>query len=142
MLMLCFEASVPLRKSLSVALTGFHPHTRDPQAILWLALAGPVSGLSLLWPQPGIWVFHLSLDWSVLFAGATATALLLRFSDAMRELGSHPGIQVHRSHWVADCAVLRLDRRDGRRVVVLKSGREVPVSRSYAAAAQDRWGPD
>ncbi|GAB4263913.1 MAG: LytTR family DNA-binding domain-containing protein [Pararhodobacter sp.] len=67
-------------------------------------------------------------------------AILLRFSDALRELAEVDGLRVHRSHWVADAAVHRF-RRDGHRhFVVLKTGEELPVSRTYAQSARERWG--
>jgi hypothetical protein len=67
-------------------------------------------------------------------------SVLLRFSDALRELDAVPGLQVHRSHWVADAAVDSV-RRDGHRTfVVLTTGEELPVSRTYARDAFERWG--
>ncbi len=57
--------------------------------------------------------------------------VLMRFRDALRELGEVPGLRVHRSHWVA-LAAFRDVRRCGRRyVAVLSCGQEVPVSRAY-----------
>ncbi|MFN6942712.1 MAG: LytTR family DNA-binding domain-containing protein, partial [Parvibaculum sp.] len=41
------------------------------------------------------------------------------------------GMQVHRSHWVANGAVVRSARRDGRVYLQLADGSEIPVSRSY-----------
>jgi DNA-binding LytR/AlgR family response regulator len=66
--------------------------------------------------------------------------VLMRFSDALGELGGTPGLRVHRSHWVADAAVETFARDDGRLAVTLKSGNRIPVSRPYAAAARARWG--
>jgi DNA-binding LytR/AlgR family response regulator len=66
--------------------------------------------------------------------------ILLRFSDAIEEIGGTPGLQVHRSHFVADAHVERLLRADGRLAVVLKDGSEVPVSRSRTEAVRTRWG--
>ena len=66
--------------------------------------------------------------------------ILLRFADALGELGPVPGLQVHRSHWVADAHVARLVRDNGRMTILLCDGTEVPVSRTYAAAVRQRWG--
>ena len=66
--------------------------------------------------------------------------VLLRFSDALGELGDAAGLQVHRSHWVADDHVDRFVRTDGRMKLVLKDGQEVPVSRSHADSVRARWG--
>lgn len=57
--------------------------------------------------------------------------LLLRFSDALAELDGWPGQRVHRSHWVADVAVQAFRKENGRAVVVLRDGSEIPVSRGY-----------
>ncbi|MEI2299908.1 LytTR family DNA-binding domain-containing protein [Ensifer sp. MJa1] len=66
--------------------------------------------------------------------------ILLRFADALGELGPVPGLQVHRSHWVADAHVARILRENGRIAILLNDGGEVPVSRTYAAAVRQRWG--
>jgi len=55
--------------------------------------------------------------------------ILLRFADALKELGTTPGLQVHRSHWVADAHVETLKRDNGKLFVVMKDGTEIPVSR-------------
>jgi DNA-binding LytR/AlgR family response regulator len=66
--------------------------------------------------------------------------ILLRFSDALEELGDTPGLQVHRSHFVADSHVDKLLRTEGRLAVLLKDGQEIPVSRSRTDAVRGRWG--
>lgn len=59
--------------------------------------------------------------------------ILKRMADAVVELGTYPGMQIHRSHWVAFDAVERLER-DGRKLqVMLSDGRSLPVSRPNAA---------
>ena len=63
-------------------------------------------------------------------------AILMRFADAMNELGDLDGIRVHRSHWVAREAVVGTARRNGRLFVTLVSGEEVPVSRTYRPRAE------
>jgi len=62
--------------------------------------------------------------------------LLMRLADAIAETEGCPGLQVHRSHWVALDQV-RSARRDGARgVLTLSDGREVPVSRGYLPHAK------
>lgn len=39
------------------------------------------------------------------------------------------GLQVHRSYWVARCVMVQLTGSSGKRVLLLKDGRSVPVSR-------------
>jgi hypothetical protein len=55
--------------------------------------------------------------------------ILKRMSDALAELNGFPGLQVHRSHWVALDAVDRLEREGRKARVVLKNGDALPVSR-------------
>jgi len=60
--------------------------------------------------------------------------LLLRMSDAVAELDPEFGRQVHRSYWVAQRAVVGVER-DGHRVrLVLTNGATIPVSRTYLSA--------
>ncbi|MFB9948034.1 LytTR family DNA-binding domain-containing protein [Rhizobium puerariae] len=66
--------------------------------------------------------------------------VLMRFADALKELGGTSGLQVHRSHWVADRHVERLRRDDGKLFVVMKDGAEIPVSRPNLDAVRNRFG--
>ena len=63
--------------------------------------------------------------------------ILMRLADAVRELSGADGLQVHRSWWVAKQGVQEEKRVDGRSLLVLPSGTEVPVSRSYRAKAKE-----
>lgn len=60
-----------------------------------------------------------------------ADVVLLRLTDAMRETGDVEGLQVHRSHWVALCAVKSAKRDGDRAILTLTTGEEIPVSRRY-----------
>lgn len=62
--------------------------------------------------------------------------ILMRLADAVRELAGADGLQVHRSWWVAKRGVQDEKRVDGRSLLILPSGTEVPVSRSYRAEAK------
>ncbi len=63
--------------------------------------------------------------------------LLIRLADAMAEAAPTPGIRVHRSHWVALDQVATV-RRDGERAIVtLRTGGDIPVSRSHMHAIRD-----
>lgn len=57
--------------------------------------------------------------------------ILYRFGDALGELKETPGIQVHRSFWVADGAVANHERKSGQLFLTLRNGQEVPVSRTF-----------
>ncbi|SMQ85634.1 transcriptional regulator, LytTR family [Devosia lucknowensis] len=64
------------------------------------------------------------------------TLVLMRLSDAMRETAPVPGLQVHRSHWVALDAVRRSTRQAGKPMLELVTGTMVPVSRTYLEATR------
>ena len=59
--------------------------------------------------------------------------VLIRLSDAIKELGDENGIQVHRSWWVMTKHVLEQKRVDNKPHLVLSDGSFVPVSRTYSA---------
>ena len=68
--------------------------------------------------------------------------ILMRLSDAMREL-EDAGLQTHRSWWVATDGVAEMKSDNGKKkyfvsiALVLKSGKEAPVSRSFAKAVKE-----
>ena len=66
--------------------------------------------------------------------------LLMRFTDALAELEGWPGLQVHRSHWVAVSAVQELQKQNGRSKIILTDGSEVPVSRGYLSLVEEKFG--
>lgn len=56
--------------------------------------------------------------------------ILMRLSDAMREVGETAGAQVHRSHWAAFQAVAGARREGERAILTMTTGAEIPVSRA------------
>lgn len=56
--------------------------------------------------------------------------ILMRLSDAIREVGDTNGAQVHRSHWAAFDQVTSARREGDRAILTLADGTEVPVSRA------------
>ncbi len=63
--------------------------------------------------------------------------ILMRMRDAIAELAGVPGMQVHRSWWVAQAAVAAVER-DGRNVrLELPNGLRAPVSRERVAALRE-----
>lgn len=64
------------------------------------------------------------------------TLVLMRLGDAIREAGATPGVQIHRSHWVALAAVSRVVKADGKAAVELPDGRRLGISRGYMDAAR------
>ena len=65
--------------------------------------------------------------------------ILIRFSDAVMELQNFAGIQIHRSHWIADEAVEQVQRKNGNLFILTKEGKEFPVSRSNAKLVRERF---
>ncbi|WP_082894655.1 LytTR family DNA-binding domain-containing protein [Sulfitobacter geojensis] len=63
--------------------------------------------------------------------------ILMRLGDAAQDLTGVNGLLVHRSHWIALDAVTAHRREKGRDVLTLSDGSEVPVSRTYRAAAKE-----
>ncbi len=64
--------------------------------------------------------------------------LRMRLRDAIVDLPDGMGVLVHRSHWVAVDQVKATLRRDGKLLVRLKDGNEVPVSCNGEAAMKKR----
>jgi hypothetical protein len=65
------------------------------------------------------------------------TLVLMRLADAMREADGVPGLQIHRSHWVASAAVVKAHRSEGKVTLELTNGMRLPVSRGYLPAAKE-----
>ncbi|MGR7994260.1 LytTR family DNA-binding domain-containing protein [Xanthobacter sp. ZOL 2024] len=57
--------------------------------------------------------------------------VLLRLTDAIAECAPTPGRQIHRSWWVADAAILGLERTGRAARVRLTNGLSAPVSQRY-----------
>lgn len=62
--------------------------------------------------------------------------ILMRLADAIRELGEENGLQTHRSWWVSRQGVTDARRERGKLFLVLPSGREAPVSRTYQSSVR------
>jgi hypothetical protein len=65
-----------------------------------------------------------------------APMLLYRFSDALEQLKSQRGLQVHRSWWVHLDAVDGIERDGTRMSLRLRNGERVPVSRRYMGVVE------
>lgn len=62
--------------------------------------------------------------------------ILLRLSDAMRELEDVAGLRLHRSHWAALDHILSVGKSGQRWWAHLSDGRSLPVSNTYLAPLQ------
>lgn len=65
--------------------------------------------------------------------------ILLRFADALRELAAVNGLQVHRSWWVKTDSMVDVITADGRKVLLLKPGTTVPISRTFMKKAKQAF---
>lgn len=65
-----------------------------------------------------------------------STLVLMRMADAIRETDGIKGLQIHRSHWVAQDAVAAMTKQDGRLFVEMQDGSRLPVSRSRIEAVR------
>ena len=73
------------------------------------------------------------------YTPAGSALVLMRFADAVAELSAH-GLQVHRSYWVAKPYMKRVMPKDGRTVLRLTTGQDIPVSRTYLHAVRAALG--
>jgi hypothetical protein len=64
--------------------------------------------------------------------------LLSRLADAIALTGDQQGMQVHRSYWVARAGIKKIETRNGKGVITLLDGSEVPISRHKLAKTR-RW---
>jgi DNA-binding LytR/AlgR family response regulator len=65
-----------------------------------------------------------------------STLILMRLGEAVEALDGVRGLQTHRSHWVSLDAVTAHRRMQGRDVLVMSDGAEVPVARGKRDAAR------
>jgi hypothetical protein len=59
------------------------------------------------------------------------TRLRMRLADAINEMDSVSGYCTHRSHWVAESAIVTVEKAQGKLNVRLSNGDSVPISRKY-----------
>lgn len=113
----------------------------DPAATEQATMSGSFPLARRLKPENRGSLIRLSAEdhYTDVVTGAGRELILIRFSDALTELGSQAGMQVHRSHWVADAAVLQVKNAAGRMVIVSIDGFEIPVSRTNQAEVRSRF---
>lgn len=107
----------------------------------------PPPMLSRLKPENRAPILRLSAEdhYTLTVTSRGRELILIRFSDALSELGDTVGTQIHRSHWIARAAFDALVTRDGKLLARLKDGTELPVSRSYAGEVKAKvanWSVD
>jgi len=99
--------------------------------------------LRRLAPQNRGRLLHISVEdhYSKVRTSSGSELILLRFSDAIGEAMPEPGMQVHRSHWVARDFVATLRAAGGKTTLALRDGSEIPVSRTFLPEVR-RWLQD
>jgi len=68
------------------------------------------------------------------------TLIAMRFRDAIAEAAAEPGLQCHRSHWVARHAISEAGRQDNRCGLKLACGTFIPVGRTFRPAVKIALG--
>ena len=63
--------------------------------------------------------------------------VLMRLSDAIREVSDVPGLQIHRSHWAALDQIAKVERTQNAARIIMSNGNELPVSRGYLPAIRE-----
>lgn len=103
--------------------------------------AGPVetflSRLPLKYRQADLYAVSSEDHYLRVHTSVGEELILMRLADAIRELDGADGLQVHRSWWVAKSGVTDARREGSKLSLVLNSGKEAPVSRTYMAAVKE-----
>jgi hypothetical protein len=68
------------------------------------------------------------------------TLLLIRLGDAIDLLPDVPGLQIHRSHWVARAYAEGIEKTGRRTELVLSDGRRLPIGNTYLMAVRGWLG--
>jgi len=63
--------------------------------------------------------------------------ILMRLSDAIKEIAPLKGLQTHRSWWVAEAGIETIKKQDSKLSILLKDGHMVPVSRNKTKSVRE-----
>ena len=104
-------------------------------------LTQPRSVFDRLPRKLGTDIIYLKVDdhYVKAYTPAGSGLILMRFADAVADLSAH-GLQVHRSYWVAKRYMKCVMQKDGRTVLRLTTGQDIPVSRTYLSAVRAALG--
>lgn len=72
----------------------------------------------------------------------TEVMFLYNLKDALEELPSDAGVQIHRSHWVSRGHVQGLARKNGTWECTLSNGKRLPISRRKYSEVKDLLGSE
>lgn len=83
-----------------------------------------------------LWAITAEQHYLRIYTSAGDDLILMRFSDALDELSSVDGLQIHRSHWVSAAGFKAFSEEDKRLFVILQNDVVLPVSRPNQTAAR------
>jgi hypothetical protein len=118
---------------LSLAFSSFHriaSSVRKPVAFL--------DRLPMRLRSAELWAVEAEDHYLRVHTSKGSDLILMRFSDALRELRSVEGEHVHRSWWVAKGAVADTAMEGRRGILTLKDGSAAPVSRARVAELRSK----
>lgn len=110
-------------------------HDEPTQKVAESSLASPPAStapfLSLVAREVGGEILSISSELHyVRVRTSTGSGMLLyNLRDAIRDLTGISGTQIHRSHWVAQKYIARVENKNGQKICVLTDGTELPISR-------------
>ncbi len=119
---LCLLLSIPrwiLRNAAPTSLPG----QDQPAGTLLAGLTPPLDG-QVIWVEAQEHYVRLTTD-------NENRLVLARFSDVIREFPNDTGMQVHRSHWISQKAIVAHQKSGQNMSLELTTGDIVPVSRAY-----------
>lgn len=90
-----------------------------------------MSRLPVKYRKADLWALCSEDHYLRVYTNIGEELILMRLGDAVRELEGGPGLQVHRSWWIARDAVSDSSREKGKLRLHLPDGTLVPVSKSY-----------
>lgn len=132
-LILIREIAIALRRPSA------HAHNNQPNEPLQQAAPCPLTARLPDNTDPVIWSVSSDNHHIIVRGPTSQSVVLMRFSDALLALSTRQGVQVHRSHWVADEAIGSW-MVDGHRLAIqLHDGHMIPVSKTFAETVQRRW---
>ena len=140
-ILFCILSYMTMHRQIAIAAAGFNVAETTASSAP-MATAPQVPILSRLKPENRGALIRLTVrdHYTEVVTTRGRELILLRFGDALTEIGNTAGIRVHRSHWVATDHVDQLKRDNGKLFVIARDGAEMPVSRSYAEAVRQHFG--
>ncbi|ENN87877.1 hypothetical protein RHSP_48638 [Rhizobium freirei PRF 81] len=144
-LLFCFLAYMTMHQQIAIATEASSAEKQAPAPVKTSEIKTPPAQapiLSRLKPENRGTLVRLAVrdHYTEVVTSRGRELVLLRFGDALMELGDTEGMRLHRSHWIATGHVAGLKRDNGKLFVVARDGTEMPVSRSYAEAVRRRFG--